>query len=385
MSRLREAIVPACIALGFRLFAYAVVLSQYLSSSCYDYLSRVCGLPPCGVFRVQDSAIVIVGGEGELGRSIALNFSESGYTVFTLHPTQQQVAVGELSTQSADTSSATLLYAWHKRKERSDHPWGLVAPIALDMTSAADRKRASETIRAYCATHSLQLVALISLSPPAHSPGSSDTASSQNTASTPASKAQLKRRATKDFSQALIWGDMVAQSVREPIVMFQDYIDMLARVSGRIIMLSTCSDTVSSHLFPLSSAFDGIQRSVAQYLGQQLDFYGIKLCTVATGPVQDHDDGQLSDSSAVNNGSWRTLLRILRRILKTLDRYPHFKSSRLRDPLAVTQDDISYLLREIVAAEYPKDSFCLGIQPYLSRVSQVIPTPLRLLTNSLTR
>ena len=43
-----------------------------------------------------------------------------------------------------------------------------------------------------------------------------------------------------------MWGDMVAQSVREPIVIFQDYIDMLAKVSGRIIMISSSNSEMSS-------------------------------------------------------------------------------------------------------------------------------------------
>lgn len=44
----------------------------------------------------------------ELGQTIALSFSELGYTVFTLHPTQQQESHAEPSQQAADTSSATV-------------------------------------------------------------------------------------------------------------------------------------------------------------------------------------------------------------------------------------------------------------------------------------
>ncbi|TCD66681.1 hypothetical protein EIP91_001035 [Steccherinum ochraceum] len=395
LRRLRDSLIPICLALGFRSLAYVVALSQYLSSSCYDYLSRFCGLPPCGVFRVRESAIVIVGGEAELGGAIALSFSELGYTVFTLHPTLQHLSISEPSSQPvADTSAATngmndqLLYSWHKKKERSNIPWGLIAPIALDMTSGADRKRASETVKAYCTNHSLQLVALISLSPPTAQPQSSDedSSSAQCTASAEPSSpsTHLKPRSTKDFSQALIWGDMVAQSVREPIVMFQDYIDMLSRVSGRIVMVSTSPSAISSNIFPLSSAFDGIQRSVADYLGRQMDFYGIKLCTVSTGPLDGNVRYSQSEAEDPPKSPFAQILDDVLRLVQQATYVPAIsdlaESSRL---FAVSQDDVSRLLREIVAAEYPKDTYCLGLQPYLSRVSQVIPTPVRLLASSL--
>ncbi|KAH8106767.1 hypothetical protein BXZ70DRAFT_1027556 [Cristinia sonorae] len=356
LTRLSELPATLCLALGCRALAYVVALSQSLSSSCYTYFSRFCGLPPCGVFRVQDSAIVVIGGEGELGRTMALRFSELGYTVFTLHPTLQYMPMSESSSQTVDTSPATLLYQWHKKKEQSSRVWGLVAPIALDITSATDRKRASETVKAYCTSHSLQLVALISLAQPSFPSTYSDPVPEINASSSTTTPTQLKRRSTKDFSHALVWGDMVAQSIREPIVIFQDYIEMLARVSGRIIMVSTSSDPINSHHNLFTSAFDGIQRSISQYLAQQLNFHGIKLCTVSAGPLRHPLESQQSANASTIDQNSQHVSGTFSTILQSLGQYDnaHLPNSRLpksSSPFTVTQEEVSQLLADVVSAE----------------------------------
>lgn len=70
---------------------------------------------------------------------------------------------------SLNTSRPQLIQEWHTRIKKSGHstsPWGLLAPIVLDMTSHAQRTRAFETVDAYCATHTLYLVAVIVLPAP---------------------------------------------------------------------------------------------------------------------------------------------------------------------------------------------------------------------------
>lgn len=136
-----------------------------------------------------------------------------------------------------------LLYVWHKKKENSGHSgWGLVAPIALDTQSGAQRTRASETIHAYCENHSLHLVSLVVLSPhPETSAWNEATSYRDQSPEIIASK----RRSDRDLTEALMWGDIVSQSIKGPLLLVQDYVEMLTEASGRVIVISTCPEHCS--------------------------------------------------------------------------------------------------------------------------------------------
>lgn len=126
-----------------------------------------------------------------------------------------------------------LLYVWHKKKEQSAHTsWGLVAPISLDTESGAQRAHASETIHAYCVNHSLNLVSLIILPPP--SPACDDTSNRRYMDGTINTVSEGSLAPT-------MWGRNVGHSVMEPILVVEDYIDLLSKTSGRVVMLSACS------------------------------------------------------------------------------------------------------------------------------------------------
>ena len=151
----------------------------------------------------------------DIGRPAAFSFSQLGYTVFVLCPDKPpaplvhadaganvssssvsaQIAfmparplnpslrhnrcspcgtlllgVAQRTTVPCAPPHAQLIQEWHQRIKRSPGspgaPWGLVAPIVLDMSSRAQRTRAFETVDAYCSTHHLRLVAALVLPPP---------------------------------------------------------------------------------------------------------------------------------------------------------------------------------------------------------------------------
>ncbi len=149
-----------------------------------------------------------------------------------------------------------LLYIWHKKKQQYAHSsWGLVAPISLDTQSRAQRAHASETIHAYCANHSLHLVAVIVLPQPSPARGNSSN----------------RRHTINSPSNGSLEQDMWEHSVghlghlmMEPILMVEDYIDMLKKTSGRVIMLSIClynqcpCEYVPSRFLGVSPIFSGI-------------------------------------------------------------------------------------------------------------------------------
>ena len=184
-----------------------------------------------------------------LGRSAAVKFSELGYTVFALCPIQYKHSSSHVcqypaaSVQSSDVCavrfmacmsgidayiSPQLLYIWHNRKERSRSlPWGVVAPISLDMWSASQREKAVETVQAYCWKHELHLVALVV------SPRRSENGSLPPQLSRFSSESGVGACATCED----VWRQRVLSEVTEPVLVALDYIQMLQEASGRLIIL----------------------------------------------------------------------------------------------------------------------------------------------------
>ncbi|KAI0807401.1 hypothetical protein C8Q74DRAFT_59910 [Fomes fomentarius] len=255
--------------LSIRIISYVLLhillktfaILQVCSAAAHEHICRLFALPPCQVHGPRESAIVIVGGDHELGRHIAFNFSELGYTVFVLCPDRR--AAIQPATDASNVSS--LIQEWHTRIKRSGHsatPWGLLAPIVLDMTSHAQRTRAFETVDAYCATHTLYLVAVIVLPAP--------------------------KFITRTGLNISAWGDVVRECLVEPISVVQDYVNLLTAASGRVVLL-----LASGHQPWIPSLYKGVLRSVAQYLRQELNVLGIKISTVTAGP-----SAPITDASA---------------------------------------------------------------------------------------
>jgi hypothetical protein len=137
-----------------------------------------------------------------------------------------------------------LLHAWHhKKKDASNKPWATIVPISLDTLSEHDRARACETVKAYCSSNSLRLVALICMPPASeraadpslthmlYSPPITDT--------NPSSQKFLPLILAKED----VWKDLAAREVLEPVLITRDYIKLLRRWSGRVIVVSGCSQS----------------------------------------------------------------------------------------------------------------------------------------------
>ncbi|KAI0748304.1 hypothetical protein C8Q80DRAFT_731073 [Daedaleopsis nitida] len=248
-----QAVIYTALLVALGLFS----VSQAFALSAHERLCRFLGLSPCQVHGPRESAIVIVGGDDDLGRHLALNFSQQGYTVFALCP-DRQPAVQSAPGDASNVSS--LIQEWHQRIKRSGEstsPWGLVAPIVLDMTSGAQRTRAFETVDAYCATHCLHLVAVIVLPAPSF------------ITSKPA-------RAGLSISA---WGDLVRGCLVEPISVVEDYAGLLSATSGRVVLL-----LASGHHQWIPPLHRDVLRSVARHLREELTASGTRISLVTAGP-----------------------------------------------------------------------------------------------------
>ncbi|KAH9857058.1 hypothetical protein C2E23DRAFT_865675 [Lenzites betulinus] len=227
------------------------------AARAHDLLCRFFAMPPCQVYGPRESAVVIVGADDDVGRHLALDFSERGCTVFALCPDRPASGSSEAVRDASNVSS--LIQEWHKRIKRSGRaPWGLVAPIVLDMTSGAQRTHAVETVDAYCGTHNLHLVAVIVLQ-----------------TSGPAPPKPLAGGA----ADVAAWAAIVRQCLVDPISVVYGYADLLAAASGRVVLLLASGDQLgrpSAHLRAFESA--------AQYLRRDFDLLGIRVATVSAGP-----------------------------------------------------------------------------------------------------
>lgn len=134
-----------------------------------------------------------------------------------------------------------ILYSWHLKKERSpDHPWGLIAPIVVDISSKADRMRAYETVKAYCSDHALHLSALIEF-PPSYE-GSSEPSSPHS--ADPIRQNPLPRNLLPlAFSKDDVWQDAVFREITEPVLITQEFARLLKKSSGRVIVVSGCTES----------------------------------------------------------------------------------------------------------------------------------------------
>lgn len=372
----RRRIALWCIVIALQCLSDVLILTDYLSTILLEYVCLFFQVPPTGDYTIHESAVVIVGGEQDLGGKLALQFSELGYTVFTLHSAEPV----DQSTPTSGVSSANLLYVWHRKKEESKHSsWGIVAPIALDTESGAQRRRASETIQAFCIKNSLHLVSLIVLSP--------DTTTTRwHNLTTRGDKATLsepptaKRPADRELAQTLVFSDSVARLIKEPVVVVQDYIELLSEAAGRVIVVSSCS-----HRDPTDNSLAystlGVRQSIIQYLSDQLEPYGIKACMVTTGPTQSAESAFYLHPSQLLHRT--TSLASL--VQKAINNAPDLSSNvdHLLRMCYVPERALSDLLQDIVFSRYPRQSYSVGIHPFLHCLAETSPEFLRQTVKSL--
>ncbi|KAL1944619.1 hypothetical protein VTO73DRAFT_3049 [Trametes versicolor] len=270
-----------------------LALSQVVARTAHELLSRFLTLPPCQVYPPRESAVVIVGGDdgafvplqliggdhgradagvpptrrADIGRHLALTFSEQGCTVFALCPDQPASAPAspaQSSREAAQDASnvSALIQEWHKRIKRSGRSprWGLLAPIVLDMNSGAQRAHAVETVDAYCATHNLHLVAVIVLPPSAPAP-------------------PQPQPLAGGAADVAAWAEVVRRCLVAPISVVHGYSKLLAAASGRVVLVLASGDQLemrSAHLHALESA--------AQFLRREWGLLGIRVATLSAGP-----------------------------------------------------------------------------------------------------
>lgn len=108
----------------------------------------------------------------------------------------------------------------------------MLAPIALDTSSAAQRGHASETIHTFCMNHSLSLVALIVLLP----------SSPVNVNRFVGRLAITGALGSRGHAFTMREGEIPQPSPLEALSVARDYVDLLVAASGRVVFVASCSD-----------------------------------------------------------------------------------------------------------------------------------------------
>ncbi|EIM90185.1 uncharacterized protein STEHIDRAFT_166426 [Stereum hirsutum FP-91666 SS1] len=299
------------------------VLCDRLDSVTSWIFATGCGalrVQPCGVYPPHESAILILGAHQGLGRSAALRFSELGYTVFALFPNEMRQEDEGIS------DVAALLYIWHNRKERSRTiPWGVVAPMSLDVWSASQRNRVRETIQAFCSEYDLHLVSLILCGTPGATQQSADFLLAH---SVPVGKCEAVG----------FW-----------------YCPAVVKID----------DT-----HPFSSALEQARLATARSLARMLQPTNIRVTTLIVG---------LWDLSLVKCDS-SSHDRELRQIHRVQPRGP-IRSSAFLDKFTVGDSEVLSALQEIVCARHPKYLYLVGLYAHFWSLSTMTPVAVNLAMN----
>ncbi|KAI1794537.1 hypothetical protein LXA43DRAFT_995466 [Ganoderma leucocontextum] len=356
IAQLRYMNLALCISLRLLLGALAVV--ERVTDAAHERLCQFLCLPACELRGPRNSAVVVVGGDDALGRHIALSFSQLGYTVFALCPDKPQAQ----APSDADASNvSSLIQEWHQRIKRSGHsPWGLVAPIVLDVDSDAQRARAVETVDAYCAAHNLHLVAIL-------------VAPSRSCTSP---KPLQSGRAGLDLNVSA-WYEVLRSHLVEPISIVQDYVGALTPASGRVVVLLSSGHQPWSP--SLQSLHKGTLLSAAHFLSQELDPLGIKVSTVSIGPSAP------AKASQITHAETSTARRAARKlgtggylwsIPKTIEEVLHH--------FAVDNEEVWRTVLGIIRSPYPKERYHVGLHAKLQAAYDLMPATVHLCVRSIT-
>ena len=108
----------------------------------------------------------------------------------------------------------------------------------VDISSNADRLRAYETVKAYCSDHSLHLTALIAFPPTYENPP--EITSPHSADSFPQDNIPF-RFLPLSIAKPDVWQDSVFREITEPVLIIQQYTQMLKKSSGHVIVVSGCS------------------------------------------------------------------------------------------------------------------------------------------------
>lgn len=340
-------------------------LFEDFSSALFELASDSSGVPPRSSFPTEKCAVLILGAQEGVGRNAALQFSELGYTVFALCPNRQDDA-GHLVSSGGSRGVASLLYIWHNRKERSRSiPWGLVAPMQLNMWSQSQRQAVHDTVLAHCNAYDLRLVALIishdSKPHPRTGPSFMDALDATGRADGP-HESDLDEDA---------WRNAVLNEVTEPVLMAYDYRVLLAEASGRIIILSNFANSTPLALLSLTS-----RTATAESLANMLEFEGIRVSSIYFGPLAE---GSMTRSPDGHGDK--------RRFFHSFDWQGSFNASaqRISRKLIVQDNLLLTVLRRVVESRHPKFVYTVGLYPILHLALRSAPIGSRMVATGLIR
>ncbi|KAH9945972.1 uncharacterized protein BXZ73DRAFT_95488 [Epithele typhae] len=426
--RSKSSTISQYLLLALHLVLYAALalllsvhaLLEDATTPLHDGLCRLLALPPCTVHPPRESAVVIIGADDgqsprvshtlaelldrprvlalALGRHIALSFSQRGFTVFALCADKPAAPPAPADASSNVSSSSE----WHQRIKKASGapgaPWGLVAPIVLDMGSRTQRARACETVDAYCSTHRLTLAAVVVLPLPfPHAP--------------PFGPDGLA--AGPDSARPMTLGDAVRAGVELPAALVDDYAGLLAGSSGRVVVPLTSSWPEHEQQQPRASTSVALHastlRATARLLGEALAPRGVHVVTVdvARGPStprsafkpESSDPASALDSlpaaasaaaveeEATTSGAGREPIDSpTQRFGARTDAVGRagFTSAirgTIEDVLsrfAPRKEDVFQAVHTIVRSRYPRERYAVGARAVLQHACAALPLPLRL-------
>ncbi|KAI9446425.1 hypothetical protein H4582DRAFT_560210 [Lactarius indigo] len=337
-------------------------LFEDITSVLFELASDSSGVPPRSSFPTEKCAVLILGAQEGVGRNAALQFSELGYTVFALCPNRQDDA-GQLVSPGGSRGVASLLYIWHNRKERSRSiPWGLVAPMQLNMWSRSQRQVVHETVWAHCNAYDLRLVALII---------SHDSKSHPGTGPLPIDALDATVGTDESHLGEDAWRNTVLEDVTEPVLMANDYRELLAEASGRIVILSNFADSTPLALLSLAG-----RAATAESLANVLELEGIRVSSIYFGPLAEDSmtqslDGRGNDRRFPQSFDWQGSVNML--------------AQRISKKLIVQDSLLLTVLRRVVQSRHPKFVYTVGLYPVLHIALKSAPVGSRLAATSLMR
>ncbi|KAI0302068.1 hypothetical protein BC826DRAFT_966114 [Russula brevipes] len=377
-SALHGAFSAVHLSMSACLAAISVLLSAFedISSILFELASDLYGVPPRASFPTEKCAILILGAQEGVGRNAALSFSQMGYTVFALCPNRQERSgrsrdvASRLISPPKTPSHLKLLYTWHNRKERSRSiPWGLVAPMQLNLWSRSQREAVHQTVRAHCNTYDLHLVALV-ISHDSKSPRST-TLSFLNTSDT-----TERTDVTPDSDiDENAWRISVLDEVIEPVLMACDYKTLLAEASGRVIILSN-----SAKGSPLASLTLTSRKAAAESLAVVLESHGIRVSSIYFGPLAQDSTGLSPERPSVRSSiissndlpkDWQESLNALKQ--------------KISKKLTVQENLLLTVLRHVVQSRHPKFTYIIGVHPVIRLALGLAPVSARIAVKSLMR
>jgi hypothetical protein len=166
--------------------------------------------------------------------------------------------------------------------------------MQLNMWSRSQRQTVHDTVWAHCNAYHLRLVALIISHDSKSHPGTGSSFMNALDATDCAGgphESQLEEDA---------WRNAVLDEVTEPVLMANDYRELLAEASGRIIILSNFADSwccgsvlrfgVSYGLHtgtPLTLFSLASRTATAESLANMLEFEGIRVTSIYFGPLAE--------------------------------------------------------------------------------------------------